>query len=294
MDHNNVNNINQEKVDIAIGPSVSASNLKKMKGETLDTPNMILMKNDYEKKDPNDNVRASNKNLNGMLTSSESETCKSLPFKLSRTSIGRSTELERTKPPEQMEANQLNNIYEIEKRMWGCTWSDLTKHCQHGDSCPFVWNILDLPKVSSTILSGSNLPPTLSRAANARQYVGLCDISNQQRVYRPPPDSNIVKVPLVSTNKASALHNGDGGEVCDDCDSNFADNKSLVKHKRNLHQVYQCSQCGESTIGYYSMASHTKRRHYKEPVFYCNCGRNFAEKRGLTKHQNSCTFYKNS
>ena len=202
MDHNNVNNINQEQVYIAIGPSVSASNLKKMKGDTLDTPNMILLKNDYEKKDPNDNGRASNKNLNGMLTSSESDTYKSLPFKLSRTSIARSTELERTKPPEQMEANQINNIYEIEKRMWGCTWSDLTKHCQHGDSCPFVWNILDLPKVSSTIL-----PPTLSRAADA-----LCDISNQQRVYRPPPNSNIVKVPLVSTNKVAALHNGDGGE----------------------------------------------------------------------------------
>ena len=178
--------------------------------------------------------------------------------------------------------------------MWGCSWSDLTKHCQHGDSCPFVWNILDLPTVSSTILPGSNLPPTLSRADDARQYAaGLCDIS-QQRVYRPPPNSNIVKVPLVSTSKATALHNGVGGEECDDCDSNFADNKSLVKHKRNMHQVYQCSQCGESTIGYYSMASHTKKRHHKEPVFYCNCGRNFAEKRGLTKHQNSCTFYKNS
>ena len=111
MDHNNVNDINQEKVDIAIGPSVSASNLKKMKGETLDTPNMIILKN--EKKDPNDNGRASNKNLNGMLTSSESDTYKSLPFKLSRTSIGRSTELKRTKPPDQMEANQLNNINEI-------------------------------------------------------------------------------------------------------------------------------------------------------------------------------------
>ena len=285
MDHNNVN---PEKVDIK--PFVAANNSKKMKAETLDTQNMILLKNDYEKKDHNDNERVSNKNINGMLTSSESDRGKSLPFKLSSKSIGGSTESEMTKLSEQMEENQINNIYEIEKQMWGCSWSDLTKHCQHGDSCPFVWNILDLPTVGS-----SRLPPTLSRVADARQYAaGLCDISSQQRVYRPPPNSNIVKVPLVSTSKATALHNGEGGEVCDDCDSNFADNKSLVKHKRNMHQVYQCSQCGESTIGYYSMASHTKKRHHKEPVFYCNCGRNFAEKRGLTKHQNSCTFYKNS
>ena len=183
--------------------------------------------------------------------------------------------------------------------MWGCSWSDLTKHCQYGDSCPLVWDILELPTVSSAILTLSNLPTPL-RADAEGPYVGLNlipssdpalgDISSQQRVYHPPQDSNIVKVPLVFTSKAAALQNGEGRTACDDCGSNFTDKKSLVKHKRNMHQVYQCSQCGERTIGYYSMASHTKRRHYKEPVFYCNCGRTFAEKRGLTKHQNSCTF----
>ena len=112
----------------------------------------------------------------------------------------------------------------------------------------------------------------VSRALSIRFQTSVC-LSSRHFVSSKTQNSNIVKVSLVSTSKAAALRNGEGGKACDDCDSNFADKKSLVKHKRNKHQVYQCSQCGESTIGYYSMASHTKRHHYKEPVFYCNCGR---------------------
>ena len=52
---------------------------------------------------------------------------------------------------------------------------------------------------------------------------------------------------------------GPGLSLCSQCDSQFADNKSLVKHTRNQHQVYQCSKCGESTVGYYRMASHAKK-----------------------------------
>ena len=119
----------------------------------------------------------------------------------------------------------------------------------------------------------------------------LGDMTNNGRmVYRPPPNSVVVKVPQPQQQPQGSP----GAILCADCDSQFADNKSLVKHTRNQHQVYQCSKCGESTVGYYRMASHTKKKHSKEPVFFCNCGRNFSEKRGLTKHQNSCTFYNNS
>ena len=129
----------------------------------------------------------------------------------------------------------------------------------------------------------------------------LGDITNQQELYHSTSNSNIVSVPgAASTTTSEVSLNRCGGALlqCADCDSKFVDHKSFVKHTRNMHQVYQCSQCGESTIGYYSIASHTKRHHYKEPVFYCNCDRTRekrfdAEKRGLTKHQNSCTFYKN-
>jgi hypothetical protein len=40
------------------------------------------------------------------------------------------------------------------------------------------------------------------------------------------------------------------------------------------------------------MAAHTKKVHTKEPIFFCECGRNFGEKKGMTKHQNSCNFNK--
>ena len=31
-----------------------------------------------------------------------------------------------------------------------------------------------------------------------------------------------------------------------------------------------------------------KREHRGEPAFPCSCGRNFPERKGLARHQNSC------
>ena len=276
-------------------------------------------------------------------------------------SIGRSTESNRTENQEHLEIEEsIKNKFENEKQSWGCSWSELTKNCQHGDSCPLINNILEL----STFLTEPTLSMPLSRAADAGQkYMltiipkrvaqntdvqhqaiqktifkiqdnqrisgfmnnrssqatpqsmprvfhpqykqgqvassswppvsvqALGDITNQQRFYHPTSNSNIVTAPGVSASEAPLNRRVGAVLQCSDCDSKFADHKTFVKHTRNMHQVYQCRQCGESTIGYYSMASHTKKSHIKEPAFPCNCGRNFAEKRGLTKHQNSCTFY---
>ena len=136
-------------------------------------------------------------------------------------------------------------------------------------------------------------------------------------IYRPPPNAVLVKVPTSvlqnqppqpytfsiptpspspPTPSVTSLGTSPTGECslfCSKCDSQFHDNKSLVKHTRNQHQVYSCNKCGEQTVGYYRMASHTKKNHSKEPAFFCPCGRNFSEKRGMTKHGNSCSFYKN-
>ena len=58
------------------------------------------------------------------------------------------------------------------------------------------------------------------------------------RSYRPPANSVFVKVPQVQQ-QLSVTDPGVGGGVilCADCDTKFADNKSLVKHTRNQHQV---------------------------------------------------------
>jgi len=129
--------------------------------------------------------------------------------------------------------------------------------------------------------------------------------------YRPPPNAVLVKVPTTSvlqtqssyqfniptpspsppTNSAMSPPSTKYPLLCSECDTQFHDSKSLVKHTRNQHQMYQCNKCGEETVGYYRMATHTKKNHSKEPAFFCQCGRNFSEKRGLTKHQNSCSFF---
>eukprot|EP00092_Neocalanus_flemingeri_P029863 GFUD01032426.1.p1 GENE.GFUD01032426.1~~GFUD01032426.1.p1 ORF type:complete len:514 (+),score=115.95 GFUD01032426.1:46-1587(+) len=127
--------------------------------------------------------------------------------------------------------------------------------------------------------------------------------------YRPPPNAVLVKVPTAAlqnqtyqfsiptpspsppTPSAFPATSPSMPLFCSECDTQFHDSKSLVKHTRNQHQVYQCSKCGENTVGYYRMASHTKKNHSREPAFFCQCGRNFSEKRGMTKHQNSCSFY---
>ena len=69
----------------------------------------------------------------------------------------------------------------------------------------------------------------------------MADISNQRKVYRPPTNSVFIKVPRVSPSEAPSTGAGGLGAgaviLCVDCDSKFADNKSLVKHTRNQHQV---------------------------------------------------------
>jgi len=125
--------------------------------------------------------------------------------------------------------------------------------------------------------------------------------------YKPPPNAVIVKIPSSSlqyhpypqysssdtTSSATSPPNMKTSLLCTECDTQFHDSKTLGKHTRNQHNVYRCEKCGEKTVGYYRMASHNKKNHSKEPIFFCMCGRTFAEKRGLTKHQNTCTFYKN-
>jgi len=173
-----------------------------------------------------------------------------------------------------------------------------------------------IQKDQSRILQQSVGSTTLSHmsitAANTSQTV-TADSSNMFHSnvrfrptstvsYRPPPNAVLVRVPpsalqVPNSTEASPSMEYAGGHTvasslhCSECDTQFHDNKSLIKHTRNQHQVYQCNKCGEETVGYYRMASHTKKNHSKEPAFYCQCGRNFSEKRGLTKHQNSCNFY---
>jgi len=126
--------------------------------------------------------------------------------------------------------------------------------------------------------------------------------------YNPPPNAVIVKIPSPAVQSPyypvptptpttySTASSPPGSKtllLCTECDTQFHDSKTLGKHTRNQHNVYKCDKCGEETVGYYRMASHNKKNHSKEPIFFCMCGRTFAEKRGLTKHQNTCTFYKN-
>jgi len=146
-----------------------------------------------------------------------------------------------------------------------------------------VRQTVSLMSVSSSEVTSqdSRLTSNLVTSLDSR----LTDITNQKlSSYRPPANAVLIKVPDTSS----------PGSLCSQCSSSFSDNKSLVKHTRNQHQVYQCSKCGESTVGYYRMASHAKKNHSKEPSLYCPCGRTFSEKRGLAKHQNSCVQFKNS
>jgi len=208
----------------------------------------------------------------------------------------------------QCEEDSNSNILlslEQEKSALGCNWTSEYSSCDHGPICPFTSRVLELDKFPE-ILSGPvtasvpsvvvlrntpagyvKVPVTedLLRLRNMTQGynpVKLNDITNQKSSYRPPANTVLIKVP------------GAGSSACQQCDTIFSDNKSLVKHTRNQHQVYQCSKCGESTVGYYRMASHAKKNHSKEPSLYCPCGRTFSEKRGLAKHQNSCVQFKNS
>lgn len=208
---------------------------------------------------------------------------------------------------------------EQEKSSLGCNWTSEYSSCDHGPVCPFTSKVLELNKFPESPRSpavsrnsvvvlrntpagyvqqhpvslglrsiapqlGFNMAPVrYNMPTTSSSSSRLNDITNQRvSSYRPPANTVLIKVP------------GPGLSLCTQCDSQFADNKSLVKHTRNQHQVYQCSKCGESTVGYYRMASHAKKNHSKEPSLFCPCGRTFSEKRGLAKHQNSCVQYKNS
>ena len=177
---------------------------------------------------------------------------------------------------------------EQEKSSLGCNWTSDYSSCDHGPICPFTEKVLELSQVPESSQSPAvgrnsvvvlrntpaglvqqhpaslglrNIPPQLGFTMAPVRYLPtssntsttsnsrLNDITNNQRLssYRPPANTVLIKVP------------GPGLSLCSQCDSQFADNKSLVKHTRNQHQVYQCSKCGESTVGYYRMASHAKK-----------------------------------
>ena len=179
---------------------------------------------------------------------------------------------------------------EQEKSSLGCNWTSEYSSCDHGPVCPFTSKVLELsalPERSQSPAVGRNsvvvlrntpagyvqqhpvslglrsiapplaytmnpvrynLPTSTSSSSNISSSSRLNDITNQRlSSYRPPANTVLIKVP------------GPGLSLCSQCDSQFADNKSLVKHTRNQHQVYQCSKCGESTVGYYRMASHAKK-----------------------------------
>ena len=160
---------------------------------------------------------------------------------------------------------------EQEKSSLGCNWTSEYSSCDHGPVCPFTFRVLELDKFPdiSSIPAGRSVPSVVVlrntpagyvkvpvtedllrlRKTTAQDYncggLRLNDITNQRTSYRPPANTVLIKVP--------------GPAACQQCDTTFSDNKSLVKHTRNQHQVYQCSKCGESTVGYYRMASHAKK-----------------------------------
>jgi len=114
----------------------------------------------------------------------------------------------------------------------------------------------------------------------------LCPSNNSPAVYTAGNSFNSSSV-TGSGHKNLAGSSGEPTQ-CKDCSAMFKDPKQLLKHRRNHHQIYTCKECGEQATGYYKMAAHSKKVHSKEPLFFCECGRNFGEKKGMTKHQNSC------
>ena len=187
--------------------------------------------------------------------------------------------------------SNISFMLEQEKSSLGCNWTSNYSSCDHGPICPFTEKVLELsqfPEISLSPAVSRNsvvvlrntpagyvqqhpvslglksiapqlgfsmtpvryLPPSSNTSTNSSSSgnIRLNDITNQRlSSYRPPANTVLIKVP------------GPGLSLCSQCDSQFADNKSLVKHTRNQHQVYQCSKCGESTVGYYRMASHAKK-----------------------------------
>jgi len=100
--------------------------------------------------------------------------------------------------------------------------------------------------------------------------------------------------PAMDTENMPVPNDINENHVCIDCKSKFRDAKLLTKHRRNHHHLYVCKSCGKQVVGYYKMASHSKKEHSKDPIFFCECGRNFGEKKGITKHQNTCPVFRQS
>ena len=155
--------------------------------ETMNATNSILLEHDYGKKsmlkDANHNRSISNLNSNVIIgsdsfintTFSTEESFKdSGGAILVQESVGiveesdtqeqveeSSNDLDNTAPlsdevDEVLEdfadinSNEFNSDFEIEKRSWGCSWSVLTTNCHHGHSCPFIRMILDLDTFGNT------------------------------------------------------------------------------------------------------------------------------------------------
>jgi len=127
--------------------------------------------------------------------------------------------------------------------------------------------------VSSTMMPESGCLPTPSPSPPAEE---MCD-------YTTATTNSIMVLTTTNNITTSSSHH-----CCSYCNSSFDTVKQLTKHTRNHHHPYTCKICGLVTEGYYQMASHTKKEHQKHPVYFCECGRNFAEKKGMTKHQNTC------
>merc|ERR1719348_2696369 len=103
----------------------------------------------------------------------------------------------------------------------------------HGLRQTTPMSIAAVQTVQSTKMHVSSKP--------AQENSTLDDISNM-RIWRPPTNTYVVKVPLKQESSPSYLPPGEDTlsyVLCEDCDDRFADRRTLVKHTRNSHQIYQ-------------------------------------------------------
>lgn len=147
-----------------------------------------------------------------------------------------------------------------------------------------------VPSPPSQPLIINHQPVTRHEHTGTGMIDQLCPSNNSPAVYTAINSFNSSTATTAGGGGGYNNVAGSGGEQtqCKDCSAMFKDPKQLIKHKRNHHQIYKCKECGEQATGYYKMASHSKKVHSKEPLYFCECGRNFGEKKGMTKHQNSC------
>ena len=64
-------------------------------------------------------------------------------------------------------SNKFITNLEIEKKSWGCSWTDITNKCHHGDFCSFIRKTLELPTAVHS--APMTLPLPSSRATDADQ-----------------------------------------------------------------------------------------------------------------------------